>query len=186
MSLSSSLSTVTWIGGNTNVLKYGQRKYRTPFQVDPPRMMCPVKMKGKLGCFQASFDKKGKFVLEPNSNCKAKQPFICGYENTVAYNYNPNDYMIVDGEMTYSEAVVKCNSLKRPVASIVTAEQQETVTKLVKKFNKDVWISATYDASRMAFRWADKSFVVFNNWRDGVPMVDFYNYLFCEIYIPSR
>ncbi|GFN99202.1 hypothetical protein PoB_002570800 [Plakobranchus ocellatus] len=70
---------LTWVAGNTQVLEFGQRAGKAPFQVDAPRLIDAKKFGRKKGCFQASRDKRGQLVLEPNENCLEKLPYICGY-----------------------------------------------------------------------------------------------------------
>ena len=62
------------------MLKYGQRKGKTPFQVDRPHFLDEDVFKNVKGCFQARLDDDDdELVIEPNTDCRAKLPFVCGY-----------------------------------------------------------------------------------------------------------
>ena len=45
---------------------------------------------------------------------------------------DPLDYVVTEEAFTYPEAIVKCNAMNRPVASIINDEQQAAVHKLLK------------------------------------------------------
>ncbi|RUS70506.1 hypothetical protein EGW08_021731, partial [Elysia chlorotica] len=76
---------VTWVGGNTKVLKVGERSGQTPYQVDAPRM-APAASNSTQGCFMALLHNGTKLDLQPNPDCNDKLPFICGYDNRVDYD----------------------------------------------------------------------------------------------------
>ncbi|GFN99216.1 LINE-1 reverse transcriptase [Plakobranchus ocellatus] len=152
---------VTWVAGNTLVLKFGQRAGKAPFQIDAPRLVDAKKFRCKKGCFQASLDKKGQLMLEPNENCLEKLPYICGYD--------PLDYKFIEKEMTHDEAVVECNKLKRPLASLRTLDQVNKARKVVQWRKKHVWISAKYDKDNRAYKWEDGSYLSYHNWAHTVP-----------------
>ncbi|GFN99231.1 zonadhesin [Plakobranchus ocellatus] len=160
---------VTWVAGNTLVLKFGQRASKAPFQVDAPRLVDAKKFGCKKGCFQASLDKKGQLVLEPNDNCLEKLPYICGYDNVVNYDYDPLDYKFIEKEMTHDEAVVECNKLKRPLASLRTLDQVNKARKVIQWRKKHVWISAIYDKANRAYKWEDGSYLSYRNWEHTIP-----------------
>ena len=64
-----------WVGGNTEVLGWGKRPGKAPFQVDPQRMADKATFTGQTGCFQA-LSSNGKFSLSLK-DCETPQPFVC-------------------------------------------------------------------------------------------------------------
>ncbi|GFO39148.1 C-type mannose receptor 2 [Plakobranchus ocellatus] len=71
--------------------------------------------------------------------------------------------------MTHDEAVVECNKLKRPLASIRTRDQQNKATKVIQSREKNVWISAIYDKANRAYKWEDGSYLSYRNWEHTIP-----------------
>ncbi|KAK3727276.1 hypothetical protein RRG08_049901 [Elysia crispata] len=162
----SSKQLVTWVAGNSKILTPGKRNGKTPLQVDIPRK---AEKTSKKGCYQVRKTPCGMVVLEPNGNCNQKLQFICGYNNKVQSDNGAYFLRAINTTMTYSEAVVKCNEMNRPVASIMNAEQQVIMAKLVKSLKRDAWISAKYDVVSQSFKWASNYYVDYANWQEGVP-----------------
>ena len=69
---------VTWIGGNSKVLKFSQREGKTPYQVNPPRLLDPDNIDVQ-GCFQATRNDQDQFIVSANEDCNVKLPSVCEY-----------------------------------------------------------------------------------------------------------
>ncbi|GFO41326.1 IgG Fc-binding protein [Plakobranchus ocellatus] len=152
-----------WVGGNTKVLKFGQRDGKTPFQVDPPRLLDAGNYADMPGCYQATINCENQLIISPNADCKAKLPSIC--------EYDPLDLVLIDVKVTYDEAVAKCKAMNRPLASLKNEEQTNKALNLAKSQKIAVYISATYDATIQGFRWEDGERLAYTNWlRNPEPM----------------
>ncbi|GFN99207.1 hypothetical protein PoB_002571300 [Plakobranchus ocellatus] len=71
--------------------------------------------------------------------------------------------------MTHDEAVVECNKLKRPLASLRTYDQMNKARQVTQWRKIHVWISAKYDKDNRAYKWEDGSYLSYHNWAHTVP-----------------
>ncbi|KAK3772184.1 hypothetical protein RRG08_035225 [Elysia crispata] len=162
--LTESRQIVVWAGGNTEVLKYNQRAGKTPFQVEPPCLLDPSSCGETAGCFQATRNAQDQFILSSRSDCDAKLPSICEYDNTVLNNYDPLDLVAIKVKVSFKMALAKCKEMNRPLASLKNAEQQQKALSLIKGLKHSAFISATYDVSIKAYRWEDGERLAYTNW----------------------
>ncbi|GFR68624.1 fibrillin-1-like isoform X1 [Elysia marginata] len=147
---------LAWVGGNTNVLKFDQRAGKTPFQVDPPRLLDADSYGEMSGCFQATRNSKDEFIISPTVDCSAGLPSIC--------EYDPLDFVLINKKVTWKEAVDKCKEMNRPIASTKNREQQNKALSLLKGLGHSAYISAYYDVSIKAYRWEDGERLAYTDW----------------------
>jgi hypothetical protein len=154
-----------WVGGNTVVLGHNKRVGKSPFQVDPPRMIDQEHIGDELGCFQARLNSDNKTVIKANSNCNQKNPFICEYENNNQKPYNPNDIVGINKRVTYAEAIIECKKLGRPLLKITNDVQQGIASKIVAlQFGgHDSWLDAKW-SKKGGWEWSDKMDIDYKRW----------------------